>query len=128
MNTQEMLDMLVAIRESATVDKIFGKPEVMGEKTIIPIAQVSYGLGAGFGEGKEPSGEGEPEARQRTGRGGGGGGGVSVVPKAVLEVTPTRTTLIPIMDMTRVALAGILLSGWIFFTITSTIRSLRKRK
>ena len=109
------------------VDKVFGKAEKIGEKTIIPIAQVSYGLGAGYGEGKEPSTEEEEaETRERTGRG--GGGGISVIPKAVLEVTPDQTKLIPIVDSTRVALAGILLAAWNVFWITNTIRNLKKRR
>lgn len=126
MNGEDMFGKVLTIRDSASVDKVFGKPEVIGEKTIVPIAQVAYGFGAGYGEGTEPGKEEESEARQRTGKGGGGGGGVSVTPKAVLEVTPTQTNLIPIVDTTRVVLAGILLAAWNVFWITNAVRNLKK--
>jgi uncharacterized spore protein YtfJ len=126
MNSEEMLDKLQTIRDSANVDRVFGKPKIIGEKAIIPIAQVSYGFGGGYGEGKEPGAEEDSETRQRIGKGGGGGGGVSVTPKAVLEVTPAETKLISIVDTTRIALAAILLVAWNVFWVTKTARTLKK--
>lgn len=127
MNSEEMLDKLQTMRDSANVDKVFGEPKIIGEKAIIPVAQVSYGFGGGYGEGKGPGTEEDSETRQRIGRGGDRGGGVSVTPKAVLEVTPAQTRVVPIVDVTRVAMTGMLLAAWNVFWITKTIRSIKKR-
>lgn len=102
---EKMLNIVQDLKESARVEAVFGKPETIGEKTIIPIAQVSCGLGLGFGEGKA-SAEAEGEEAP-TGRGGGGGGGVSARPIAVLEVTPEETRLIPVIDAGRIIMAGV---------------------
>ncbi|MFB0546081.1 MAG: spore germination protein GerW family protein [Anaerolineae bacterium] len=109
MTLERMFETLERIREAAHVNAVFGQPEVVGEKTIIPIAQVGYGFGMGFGEEGGPA-EGEPGK-------GGGGGGVSARPVAVLEVTPEETRLTPVVDATRMAIAGVIFSAWAFFLI-----------
>jgi hypothetical protein len=61
--------------------------------------------------------------------GGGGGGKAKSRPVAVIEVTQEGTVLRPIVDETKIALAGILLVGWIVFWLTATVRAvLRSRK
>jgi uncharacterized spore protein YtfJ len=110
------------IKETARVEAVFGKPEVIGEKTIIPIAQVGYGFGFGFGEGTGPTvDEGE---QAPGGKGGGGGGGVSARPIAVLEVTPEYTRVTEVADATRIVMCGIALGGWSVFWIARTLRHL----
>ncbi len=110
MTLERMFEALEQMKEAAHVNAVFGQPEVVGEKTIIPIAKVGYGFGMGFGE-EGGSAEGEPGK-------GGGGGGVSVRPVAVLEVTPEETTLTPVVDATRIAIAGVIFSAWVLFIIT----------
>jgi uncharacterized spore protein YtfJ len=108
-------DMLKSISDRmgavATVNTVFGEPRVQDGRAIVPVAMVAGGFGAGGGEGKMPFAEGE---KVQEGSGGGGGGGFMVRPLAVLEITPEKTRIIPILDMTRIILAGIgLLAGWI---------------
>jgi len=44
--------------QNASVKNVFGEPIKAGDKTIIPVAQIAYGLGGGYGHGvkkKKPS-------------------------------------------------------------------------
>jgi uncharacterized spore protein YtfJ len=118
---EKMLNMAQELKESARVEAAFGKPETIGEKTIIPIAQVSYALGMGFGEGEVPA-EAEGEAAG-TGRGGGGGGRASTRPLGVLEVTTEETKLIPMVDIGRLTMAGVVTGAlFILFVMRPLIK------
>jgi len=127
MELERLFKIIEEMREKASVETVFGPPQVVGEKTIIPIAQVSYGFGLGFGQGTAVS-EGEEEAAPTTGEGGGGGGGVSAKPVAVLEVTPERTVIRPVIDEGKIAVAGILLSAWAIFWVARTLNRLFGRR
>ena len=94
------------------MNAVFGPPQEVAGKTVIPIAQVGYGFGLGFGEG-ERAGEGKEKGEKDSGAG--GGGGASVRPLAVLEVGPEGLRLLPVIDHTRVIIAGILFAAWAFF-------------
>ena len=63
---------------SATVNDVFGQPVSAGERTVIPIARISYSFGGGGGS----------RADQSAGDGGGGGGGISARPCGALEISP----------------------------------------
>ena len=39
--------------QNATVKNVFGEPIQAGNKTIIPVAKIAYGLGGGYGQGKK---------------------------------------------------------------------------
>ncbi len=90
-------------RATANVSVVYGESRVVGEKTLIPIAAVSYGLGAGGGSGKSEGGGGKPAGE---GEGGGGGGQINVRPIAVLEIDQGQTRMIPVLDVGRVALGA----------------------
>ncbi len=126
MELNRFFDFLEQIYQKANVKATFGELQTIGEKTIIPVARVAYGLGLGFGEGEKP---GEEEGQvEATGAGGGGGGGGVATPIAVVEVTDEETQVIPIVDTTKVALAGIFMAAWNLFWITRTIRVLKGRR
>jgi len=100
MEMEGFLERFEDLKSMASVEAVFGEPEVIGERTIIPIAKVSYGLGFGFGRDEGPAAaEGEPAEK---GVGGGGGGGVRAKPVAVLEITGQETKVIPVLDITRI--------------------------
>lgn len=103
MGMDKWMDVFQGLKETATVEKVFGPPQTMGDRTIIPVAEVAYAFGGGFGKGKkkEPAeGEEAPE-----GEGGGGGGRVKARPVAVLEVTPEGLCVVPIRDETKMEIA-----------------------
>ncbi len=125
MELNRLFDFLEQVYLRADVKAVFGEPQTVGERTIIPVARVGYGVGLGFGEGERPAEEeGDVEA---AGAGGGGGGGGMATPVAVLEVTSEDTKVIPIVDSTKLALAGMIMAAWNLFWISRTIRLLRSR-
>ncbi len=85
------------LQGTAQVNAVFGEPVQVGEKTVIPVARVAYGLGGGYGKAQPGGAEGVlPES---------GGGGIRVAPAGVLEVTREQTRFIPFPD-NQVPLAG----------------------
>ncbi len=81
-------------QSSATVKNIYGEPISAGDRTVIPVARISYGFGGGGGS------EGKQAAQ---GVGGGGGGHMTAVPAGVVEITPTGTRFIPFLDWRKLA-------------------------
>jgi uncharacterized spore protein YtfJ len=105
-NVQQLLDAFTDLRKKAKADVCFGKPAVAEGRTVIPVAEVAYDFDVEHGT----SAETEPAEQA-----GGGGGGASVHPLAVIEVTPQGTSVKPIIDEQKLALAGGLLAGWAVF-------------
>jgi uncharacterized spore protein YtfJ len=101
------------LKATANVKVVYGEPQVLEGKTIIPVAVARYGFGAGAGTG--PQGEG-------TGGGGGGGGGVSVKPIGCLEITPERTRFVPVIDVNRLATLGLIALALVLFWFRSPFR------
>lgn len=119
-SVDRLFDSFDDLKQSAQVNAVFGQPQTVGEKTIIPIAQVSYGFGLGFGEGTSPD--------EDTGTGAGGGGGVSARPIGVLVVTPDGTQVESIVDEGQLALAGMALTAWAVFLIARALVKIFGRK
>jgi uncharacterized spore protein YtfJ len=115
MNIQQLLQgMAERVSASASVKNVYGDPVVVGNRTVIPVAQIRYGFGGG-GSNKD---EGE-------GRGGGGGGGrVSVNPCGALEVTSDGTRFIHFDERQKMgaALALGFLLGAAVMALTGTQR------
>lgn len=112
---------------SADVRLAFGESRQVGEKTIIPVASVAWGGGSGFGT-AVPGRTKESEPPDSSGGAGGGqGSGFRVRPLAVVEVSATETKIRPVVDSTRIALAGIFLGGWNVFWITRTLQAIFRK-
>ncbi len=97
---------LAQIPERATAGSCFGVPTTAGERTVIPVAEVVYGLGVGWGGGGSKRDEAED-----SGGGGGGGGGSRIRGVAVIEVAPDGVRVHPVRDETSITLAGIALAS-----------------
>jgi uncharacterized spore protein YtfJ len=119
---EDVLGRLTRIDEKATVRTVFGEPIHQNGRTIIPVAKVAYGFGFGGGRNAE-----KEQEEEESNEGAGGGGGVSVRPVAILEITEKETRVRPIVDVTRLALAGMLLTAWNIFWITYTLRKARSK-
>ena len=100
MAIRELLESIGERVGRAGVSMVFGEPRVVGTRTVIPVASVSFGFGAGGGESAGDEGE------QPTSSGGGGGGGGKATPVAIIEVSDEGTHVLPIVDITRIRLAG----------------------
>jgi uncharacterized spore protein YtfJ len=120
---EDVLGRLNRIDEKASVRTVFGDPIQQNGRVIIPVAKVAYGFGFGGGRNAEK----EPQEEESS-EGAGGGGGVSVRPVAILEITEEETRIRPIVDVTRVALAGMVLLAWNIFWVTYTIRRAARSK
>lgn len=96
MNVHELLQsMAERVSASASVKNVYGDPVTVGNRTVIPAAQVRYGFGGGGG--------GRP--KDNASEGGGGGGRMSARPCGALEVTPEGTRFIPFTDRRRMGAA-----------------------
>lgn len=100
MEPRDQLRAIESIPEHASVDTCFGAPTTVGDRTVIPVSEVYYGLGLGWGGGSDAR-------TQSEGGGGGGGGGARARGVAVIEVGPDGVRVIPVRDQTAIALAGI---------------------
>jgi uncharacterized spore protein YtfJ len=126
MSLNKLFDSVEQARDAANWKSAFGEPQVVGDKTIIPVAQVGYGFGLGFGrEGSSSDDEGEPESG---GEGGGGGGGASAKPYGVIVVTPDDVYFEEVEDSSKIAILGIALSAFAVYQITKTLRAIFGRK
>ena len=113
---EKLLEAFAELQEKANVNACFGAPVTIEDRVVIPVASVAYGFGAGMGQGKESE-----EGVEEIDSGGGGGGGVNARPLAAIDVTSEGTKVEPVIDEQKVALAGILLSGWAIFWVASAL-------
>ncbi|MGE3961003.1 MAG: spore germination protein GerW family protein [Dehalococcoidia bacterium] len=100
MSAPAALDRLARLPEFAGASACFGEAVTAGERTVIPVAEVQYGLGFGWGGGRDAK-------TDSTGLGGGAGGGARSRAVAVIEVAPDSVRVLPIEDYTQIRLASI---------------------
>jgi uncharacterized spore protein YtfJ len=118
MDLQQLLQsMAERVSASASVKNVYGDPVTVGNRIVIPVAQVGYAFGGGGGGAR-----GDEEVQ----RGGGGGGGarVSARPYGALEVTPEGTRFLAFEDRRTIgaALAIGFLLGAAVVALTGTRR------
>ncbi|MDD2432847.1 MAG: spore germination protein GerW family protein [Clostridia bacterium] len=82
---QTMFDKLETFFRTETV---VGEPIVVGEVTLIPLIEISFGLGSGGGKGKDKKVDGA----------GGAGAGAKITPTAVMVVRGEEVSLIPLKE------------------------------
>lgn len=121
MALNRMFDQVEKARETAHWQAAFGEPQVVGDKTLIPVARVGYTFGLGFGQGSGPAGE---EGPAPGGEGGGAGGGASSQPLGTLVVTPEQVYFEESVDASRIALAGIGLATLTAIQLFKTLRAI----
>ncbi len=104
---EQITQVLEKIASAARVETVYGEPREIAGKVIIPVARIAYGGGGGGGSGACGSEEGQQ------GSGGGGGLGVKVQPLGALVITENAERWVPVVDVTRVAIAcsAVLITG-----------------
>lgn len=107
---QRLFDVIGDARDQAGIAAAFGEPVAAEERTLIPVASSAYGFGLGFG-----GEEGDDEVPEEGGAGGGAGGFAR--PIGVIEVSSEGVEVKPIVDEQKVAMAGVMLTGWVVFWI-----------
>lgn len=112
---------------TADVSVVYGEPIQHEDTLIIPTAEVLAGLGFGFGSGSGNSPEGtDQKPAEGSGFGGGGGGRILSRPVAVVVASPEGVRVEPVIDITKIALAGLTALGFMvgmMFRMTSRSRS-----
>ncbi len=89
MNLNENATVLFEKLEKFFTSKtVVGEPLQVGEVTLIPLLNISFGLGLGGGDGTDEKGN--------KGMGGGSGVGAKAVPTAVLVVSGGKVEVLPI--------------------------------
>lgn len=126
MSVNRMFEAIEQAREAANWRAAFGEPQVIDDKTIIPVAQVGYGFGLGFGRGGQVSEEEDEPGTE--GEGGGGGGGASAKPYGVIVVTPDDVYFEEVEDSSKIAAMGIVMVAFSIFQVAKTLRVLFGRK
>ena len=111
---------------AANVEAVYGPPIQEGEHTVIPAAEVLSIAGFGLGSGSGPQGPDEDE-RPGGGAGGGGGGQVLSRPVAAIIISPAGVRVEPIVDVTKIALAGLTTLGFMA-AMLSRMRSTKPPK
>ncbi len=107
---QETMEEFLA---AADVRVVYGEPIQHDDTMIIPTAEVLCGLGFGVGSGSGSSAEENPEKpSQGSGSGGGGGGRILSRPVAVVVASPEGVRVEPVVDITKIALAGLTALGF----------------
>ena len=104
-------------------DSVFGRPVERGGTTVIPCAEIMMGIGLGGGSGSGPAQQGKKtdqaasaqEPGTATGEGYGGGGGGRGRPVAIIVVTADGVRVQPVLDVTRLALAGMTTGAFMAF-------------
>jgi uncharacterized spore protein YtfJ len=98
---------------TADVGVVYGEPIQHGDTIIIPTAEILCGMGFGIGSGSG-SGVDQKADQPVKGSGGGGGGGGRILsrPVAVVVVSPEGVRVEPVVDITKIALAGLTALGF----------------
>jgi uncharacterized spore protein YtfJ len=121
---------ITRLTEVAGPTAVFGAPVAKGDTTVIPCCRVSVGLGFGGGGGAGPARAQDAQtdtqadqAQTAAGEGLGGGGGSQGRPVAAIILAPDRVQIRPIVDVTRVAFAGMATAIALAFLISRTLRA-----
>jgi uncharacterized spore protein YtfJ len=119
---EQAATMLEKIFAAAQPGAVYGQPVTSERYTVITAAEVTSGGGFGMGLGLGPASRSDAKAAptaetapleggQTSGGGGvGGGGGAMGRPVAIIAIGPDGVTIQPVVDVTKVALAG--LTAW----------------
>ncbi len=98
---------------AADVRVVYGEPIQHEDTIIIPTAEVLCALGFGVGVGSGTDTGNHPD-NPSVGKGSGGGGGGRILsrPVAVIVASPEGVRVEPVVDITKVALAGLTALGF----------------
>ena len=133
---EQAATMLEKILAAAQPGAVYGQPVGSDGHTVITAAEVTsgggFGMGLGLGPPSRPGSRAaptaeaaQPEDRQTGGAGGlGGGGGAMGRPVAIIAIGPDGVTVKPVVDVTKVALAG--LTTWA--TMLGLLRASRRAR
>jgi len=118
---ERVIGLVERLTEVARPGAVFGEPMTAGANTVVTASEVFVAMGYGFG-----IGGGRPQQEEETGTqseihggkvpsgygGGGGGGGSSKGrPVAVITLNPEGVRIEPVLDLTKIGLAILMVLG-----------------
>ena len=109
--------------EGLGVDAVFGEPIREGGVTVVPVAEVRFAFGYGYGSGRGRVEEAEDEPRTNEGSGGGSGAGGRASARGYVRISADEVGFEPVLDVTRLALAGIAFAAWSVFWIAKMVQA-----
>jgi uncharacterized spore protein YtfJ len=89
---------------------------------------VRFGFGYGNGSGQPRAEEAEGGPSTSEGSGGGSGAGGRASAKGYVRISDDEVRFEPVLDVTRIVLAGIAFAAWSVFWIGRTIRAVGRRR
>src|SRR5215203_6087181 len=110
------------------VDAVFGEPIKEGSVTVVPVAEVRFAFGYGYGSGRGRVEQAEVSPRTDEGSGGGSGAGGRASARGYIRISADEVRYDPVVDVIRLALAGIAFAAWSVFWIGRTIRAVGRRR
>ena len=110
------------------VGAVFGEPIKEGSVTVVPVAEVRFAFGYGYGSGRGRGEEAEGHPRAEEGSGGGSGAGGRASAKGYVRISDDEVRFEPVVDVTRLALAGIAFAAWSVFWIGRTVSAVGRRR
>jgi uncharacterized spore protein YtfJ len=109
------------------VGAVFGEPIREGGVTVVPVAEVRFAFGYGYGSGRGRGEEAGVSPRTEEGSGGGSGAGGRASAKGYIRISADEVRFEPVLDVTRLALAGIAFAAWGVFWIGRMMRAASTR-
>lgn len=93
LNVGENINLLFEKLESFLTSKtVIGQSIQVGDATLIPIIDISFGLGSGGGNGSD-------NKSSSSGTGGGAGAGAKISPRAIIVIKGDKIEILPIKKM-----------------------------
>ncbi len=122
------IELIEHLFDVAKPDAVYTKPVESGDYTVITASELLVTMGAGYGGGIDPTGENDEAGKVslRVGGGGGGGGIATGRPVAAITIGPEGTTVQPIIDPTKIAIAFFTTFAAMVITLTRTLRLVRQ--
>ena len=123
---QQLISSMEKLFSAARANAVFSEPVVSGNYTVITACEVTagggFGSGMGFGPPEKQSGEASQSQKASGGGGVGAGGASSGRLVAAIIVGPDGVSVQPILDVTKVALAGIAFAGSIVVMLRKVLK------
>jgi len=129
---EQLSRVLEKIYSAAQPGAVYSEPVTTGNYTIITASEIAAGGGFGSGSGFGPPATPAKQQEETSGRevqptnsgggGMGGGGGSRGRPVAIIIIGPDGVTIKPVVDVTKIALAGVTVWG----TMLMLLRRMRK--
>ena len=110
MDLTQLRELFTQVQTGARVTTAIGEPVQIGNRVIIPVAEIGYGGGGGGGD---ASANAEHKENCGCGRGAGGGAGVRIRPLGCWVISPSEERWLPAVDVNRLILVigGVLALG-----------------